>query len=145
MLLVAMGDTGHSASHLLLGGAAKLDRLAAVVATRAALCRRRSSASWTTMSGFSARWRKALAPPAAVNSSTSQTFATTPRGITVRKAPAARIYEGLSTLAQFPHRGAQEAGTRELVFPGLPFLAVYRVTESAIEIAHILHGAQKWP
>jgi len=35
--------------------------------------------------------------------------------------------------------------TRELVFPGLPFLAVYRVREGAVEINRILHGAQKWP
>jgi toxin ParE1/3/4 len=35
--------------------------------------------------------------------------------------------------------------TRELVFPDLPFLAVYRVREDVIEINRILHGAQKWP
>jgi plasmid stabilization system protein ParE len=31
------------------------------------------------------------------------------------------------------------------VFPGLPFLAVYRVGEEVVEIDRILHGAQKWP
>lgn len=37
------------------------------------------------------------------------------------------------------------AGTRELVFTGLPFVAVYRIREDVIEISRILHGAQKWP
>jgi len=60
---------------------------------------------------------------------------------------ALRIYEGIERLALFPHVGrpGRKAGTRELVFPGLPFLAVYRVRTDAIEINRILHGAQKWP
>lgn len=60
---------------------------------------------------------------------------------------ALRIYEGVSTLTQFPRRGrpGRKPGTRELVFPGLPFLAIYRVGEEAVEIDRILHGAQKWP
>ena len=60
---------------------------------------------------------------------------------------ALRIYEGVASLTQFPHRGrpGRKSGTRELVFPGLPFLAVYRIGEDAIEINRILHGAQKWP
>jgi plasmid stabilization system protein ParE len=28
---------------------------------------------------------------------------------------------------------------------GSPFLAIYRVRKDVIEIARILHGAQKWP
>jgi plasmid stabilization system protein ParE len=31
------------------------------------------------------------------------------------------------------------------VFPGLPFLVVYRIREDVIEINRILHGAQNWP
>ena len=60
---------------------------------------------------------------------------------------ALRIYKCVSTLAQFPRRGrpGRKPGTRELVFPGLPFLAVYRVGEEVVEIDRILHGAQKWP
>ncbi|MGO4885850.1 MAG: type II toxin-antitoxin system RelE/ParE family toxin [Bryobacteraceae bacterium] len=60
---------------------------------------------------------------------------------------ALRIYEGLSTLSQFPRRGrpGRSPGTRELVFTGLPFLAVYRVGDDFVEIDRILHGAQKWP
>ena len=56
-------------------------------------------------------------------------------------------YEGLSTLTQFPRRGrlGRNPGTRELIFAGLPFLAVYRVGDNFVEIHRILHGAQKWP
>jgi len=60
---------------------------------------------------------------------------------------ALTIYHGVSSLTQFPHRGrpGRKVGTRELVFPGLPFLAVYRIRAEVIEINRILHGAQKWP
>ncbi|HZM12242.1 MAG TPA: type II toxin-antitoxin system RelE/ParE family toxin [Candidatus Limnocylindrales bacterium] len=60
---------------------------------------------------------------------------------------ALTIYQGVSSLTQFPHRGRQgrKVGPRELVFSGLPFLAVYRIRAEVIEINRILHGAQKWP
>jgi toxin ParE1/3/4 len=60
---------------------------------------------------------------------------------------ALRMSEAVGSLAQFPHLGrpGRKPGTRELVFPGLPFLAVYRVREDVIEIARVLHGAQQWP
>ena len=60
---------------------------------------------------------------------------------------ALTIYEGISYLTQFPYRGrpGRKLNTRELVFPGLPFLAVYRVRADVIEINRILHGAQNWP
>jgi plasmid stabilization system protein ParE len=60
---------------------------------------------------------------------------------------AIRVYEGLGTLGQFPRRGrpGRNPGTRELIFTGLPFLAVYRVGDDVVEIDRILHGAQRWP
>ncbi len=60
---------------------------------------------------------------------------------------ALRVYEAIGSLPQFPHLGrlGRKPGTRGLVLPGLPFLAVYRVRKDVIEIARILHGAQKWP
>ena len=60
---------------------------------------------------------------------------------------ALRIYERLSSLRQFPNVGrtGQKKGTREMVIPGLPFLAVYRVHDELVEIIRILHGAQHWP
>jgi len=42
-------------------------------------------------------------------------------------------------------RTGQKKGTREMVIPGLPFLAVYRVHDELVEIIRILHGAQHWP
>ena len=56
----------------------------------------------------------------------------------------ALIFSRIEQLAQFPNRGriGREAGTRELIFSPLPYLAVYRVRDSSIEILHIWHGAQ---
>ncbi len=60
---------------------------------------------------------------------------------------ALRIYEGVDLLARFPNRGrpGRKRGTRELIFAGLPFPAIYRLRKDVVEIARILHGAQKWP
>jgi toxin ParE1/3/4 len=67
-------------------------------------------------------------------------------------APAAQrvanaIYENISSLSSFPQRGrvGRLEGTRELPVPSLPFLVVYRVTQDAVEIAGVIHGAQRWP
>jgi plasmid stabilization system protein ParE len=56
----------------------------------------------------------------------------------------AAIFERIEQLVSFPRRGriGREKGTRELVLSPLPYIAVYRVRESAIEILHIRHGAQ---
>lgn len=35
-------------------------------------------------------------------------------------------------------------GTRELVFPDLPYILVYRVTDS-VEILALVHAARQWP
>jgi toxin ParE1/3/4 len=60
---------------------------------------------------------------------------------------ARTIYDGCASLASFPRKGrpGRTRGTRELVFSPLPFIAVYRVEEEAVEIARVLHGAQRWP
>ena len=60
---------------------------------------------------------------------------------------ALSIYESLNPLAEFPRRGRQgrKSGTREFVFEGLPYLAIYRIRADAVEILRILHGAQNWP
>jgi len=58
-----------------------------------------------------------------------------------------RFYEGIRSLKTFPYRGrkGREEGTRELVFAPLPYIAVYRVKEEAIEVLHIHPAAQDWP
>jgi toxin ParE1/3/4 len=61
---------------------------------------------------------------------------------------AQTIYDGCARLRDFPHRGrisSRVLGRRELVFTPLPYIAVYRVTENAVEISRIYHGAQDWP
>ncbi|MFZ0321794.1 MAG: type II toxin-antitoxin system RelE/ParE family toxin [Candidatus Sulfotelmatobacter sp.] len=60
---------------------------------------------------------------------------------------AESLYDGCSSLENFPHLGRKGriAGTRELVFSGLPYIVVYRVVDQVIEILRIYHGAQDWP
>ena len=57
------------------------------------------------------------------------------------------IYRSVSSLEKFPHRGrmGRKAGTRELVMTNLPFVIIYRVRESIVEVVRVLHGAQDWP
>lgn len=63
--------------------------------------------------------------------------------------PAARnvaktLYDGCERLRDVPYRGrtGREEGTRELVFSGLPYIAVYRIVEQTVELLHIYHAAQ---
>jgi toxin ParE1/3/4 len=64
-----------------------------------------------------------------------------------RTVTAREIYERAGALKTFPHRGRQGRvkGTRELPLPPLPFIVVYRTLSNAVEIANIIHGAQRWP
>jgi len=57
------------------------------------------------------------------------------------------IYKGCDTLRRFPHIGRKGRipDTRELVFPGLPYIVVYQVTDDAVRLLRIYHGAQDWP
>jgi toxin ParE1/3/4 len=60
---------------------------------------------------------------------------------------ARTVYEGCAGLKDFPHRGRASIrlpGRRELVFSSLPYIVVYQVTEHAVEISRIFHGAQDW-
>jgi toxin ParE1/3/4 len=60
---------------------------------------------------------------------------------------ARKIYEGVAALASFPNQGrsGRTGGTRELVFSPLPYVVVYRVKDNTVEVARVLHGAQRWP
>ena len=58
------------------------------------------------------------------------------------------IYDGCAQLSNFPNLGRESnriPGRRELVFPPLPYIAVYQVKADAVEISRIYHGAQNWP
>jgi plasmid stabilization system protein ParE len=61
---------------------------------------------------------------------------------------AQTIVDGCDGLKRFPYLGRLSvwmAGRRELVFPPLPYIVVYRLTTHAVEISHIFHAAQDWP
>ena len=60
---------------------------------------------------------------------------------------AKAIYDRAVALSTFPYRGriGRVQGTRELPLTPLPFIVVYRILPLAVEIANILHGAQRWP
>lgn len=57
------------------------------------------------------------------------------------------LYDGCGDLQKFPRRGRKGriSGTRELVFPGLPYIVVYQIQDQVVEVIRIYHGAQEWP
>jgi addiction module RelE/StbE family toxin len=61
-----------------------------------------------------------------------------------RQPTMRKLYETIRSLRQWPRRGrpGSEEGTREILLPPLPYVAVYRVTEQAIEVLRVYHGAQ---
>ena len=61
---------------------------------------------------------------------------------------AVTIYQWCDRLKESPRVGRTSHRMpewRELVFPPLPYIVVYLVTEEAVEITRIFHGAQDWP
>lgn len=58
-----------------------------------------------------------------------------------------RIVTATRRLIDFPESGrvGRIEGTRELVVSGTPYIAAYTVTETAVRILRVLHGAQEWP
>ncbi len=63
-----------------------------------------------------------------------------------REPTLRKMYATIQSLTQWPQRGrmGREEGTRELLFPPLPYLAAYRLKEQDIEVLRIYHGAQDW-
>jgi toxin ParE1/3/4 len=60
---------------------------------------------------------------------------------------AKTIYESADSLKSFPYKGrtGRVEGTRELPLPPLPFVVVYRILKDVVEVANVIHGAQRWP
>jgi addiction module RelE/StbE family toxin len=64
-----------------------------------------------------------------------------------------RLLSAVDSLAAQPRLGrpGRVAGTRELVIPRLPYIAIYRITEAAhstaseVEVLRVLHGARRRP
>ena len=69
------------------------------------------------------------------------------------KAVATRIYSRIRAailpLNRFPYmfRAGREAGTREMVVTGLPYVVVYRPEPDGVLVVSIIHGAKlpPWP
>jgi plasmid stabilization system protein ParE len=61
-----------------------------------------------------------------------------------REATIRKLYLAIQSLKQLPYLGrvGREGGTRELLFPPLPYIATYRVKDEAVEVLRIYHGAQ---
>jgi toxin ParE1/3/4 len=57
------------------------------------------------------------------------------------------IFDTANALCDFPMRGraGRIAGTRECVFPGWPYILVYRVKDTTVQILRVYHDAQDWP
>ena len=56
-----------------------------------------------------------------------------------------RIEHSISRLAMWPYSGRSGvvAGTRILVVPGLPYIAIYRVQDEFVDIVTVLHTARR--
>lgn len=57
------------------------------------------------------------------------------------------IHQQIAMLGDSPKMGrlGRIVGTRELIINRTPYIAAYLVTEDAVIILRILHGAQRWP
>jgi plasmid stabilization system protein ParE len=64
-----------------------------------------------------------------------------------RQSTIRRLYKAIRSLKQWPGRGrlGSEAGTGELFFGSLPYVAVYRVNEQSVEVLRVYHTAQDRP
>lgn len=60
---------------------------------------------------------------------------------------ARRIRSAIERLPDNPALGrpGRVLGTRELVVTGTPYLVPYTISNEAIVVLRVLHGAQQWP
>jgi plasmid stabilization system protein ParE len=64
-----------------------------------------------------------------------------------RQTTMRKLYEGIRNPKNVPYIGrpGRVEGTRELLFPPMPYIAVYRVHEETIEVWRIYHTSQDRP
>jgi addiction module RelE/StbE family toxin len=64
-----------------------------------------------------------------------------------RQPTIRKLYEKIRTLKDTPYIGrpGRVKGTRELLFPPMPYVAVYRINGQTVEIWRIYHAAQNRP
>jgi addiction module RelE/StbE family toxin len=55
-----------------------------------------------------------------------------------------RLVSSVQRLQDFPLSGREGhvAGTREVVVPSLPYIIIYRTTDTAVEILRVFHASQ---
>ncbi len=60
---------------------------------------------------------------------------------------ARSLFDAADSLSFMPGRGrvGRIPGTRELIVYGLPYIVIYRLTSTMIQILRIYHGARNWP
>ena len=58
-----------------------------------------------------------------------------------------KIASHVIKLADHPKLGrvGRVNSTRELVISGTPFIVIYRINDTIIQILALLHGSQQWP
>lgn len=58
-----------------------------------------------------------------------------------------KIHAATEQLAEFPMMGraGRIDGTRELVITNTPYIVIYRVKGSSVEILRVLHSSRKYP
>lgn len=63
------------------------------------------------------------------------------------RALIVRILSAAERLRGFPRMGREGRveDTRELVIAGTPFVVVYRLHHSRVEVLAVFHAARKWP
>jgi len=64
-----------------------------------------------------------------------------------RQATMRKLYDKIRALKDAPYVGrpGRVEGTREILFPPMPYVAIYRVTGQTIEIWRIYHTSQERP
>jgi toxin ParE1/3/4 len=58
-----------------------------------------------------------------------------------------RITQAVKLLGSHPRAGREGRvrNTRELVISGTPYIVVYRIRRSAVQVLAVLHGKRRWP
>ena len=61
-----------------------------------------------------------------------------------RERTLRKLYDTIRALKDMPYYGkpGRVEGTREILFPPMPYVAVYRVREQSIEVLRVYHTAQ---
>jgi addiction module RelE/StbE family toxin len=64
-----------------------------------------------------------------------------------RQPTLSKLYHAIRSLKDSPYRGrpGRVEGTREILFPPMPYIAIYRVRENSIEVLRIYHTSQDRP